>query len=144
MKRGNLSMVKRFWTVDSIRNHLLAAQRRTNNSLPASLVVEGNGYMGVYRAGGEAVIDYLSQRFGINLTAEKGSTGPLSLKAWNSEQIKNILHDSWPVLRLDLPWLSLQDAKVKVYNKGITDTLQALAHSFGLEEFHLPPPVDSL
>ncbi len=134
-------MVKRFWTVDSIRNHLLAAQQKTAGNIPASLVIDGNGYAGVYRTGGEAVIDYLVRRFGINVNethpAQKISTGPLRLKAWDSDQVKDILLESSQVLYPDLPWLNQHDATLKAYHRGITDTLKALAHSFGLEEFHL-------
>jgi hypothetical protein len=136
-------MIKRFWTVESIRNHLLAARQKTAQNLPTALVIDGNGYVGLYRSGGENAIEYLAQRFGLNLDetqpARKSATGELSLRAWDSDQVKEILVESWLVLQPDLPWLNQKDdPKFTIYYLGIVNTLKVLAYSFSLENLPFP------
>ena len=103
-------MATKVWQVEDIRNHLLAVQTGVRASIPPSLALDDGGRFSAYLQGCDAALEYLAERFGINLDdtqpARKPQTSELRLKTWSQEDIKRNLKVAWTVMQGD-PSLSV-------------------------------------
>ncbi|MCB0208473.1 MAG: hypothetical protein KDJ52_04070 [Anaerolineae bacterium] len=130
------------WQVESIKNHLYGAKEGIKGSIPVSLVKNGEGYVDAYLQGSDAVITYLSKRFGISLNGNepdsKPQTGELRIKTWNKEDIKRNLDIAW-IFMLSTPIADdNQDIRMRSYYLGIKNTLYFLAYSFDIDKIGPP------
>lgn len=135
-------MASKIWQVEGIKNHLISVKAGIKASIPISLIQNGNGYVEAYLQGSDAVVNYLSQRFGISLddneASNKPQTGELRLRTWNKRDIKRNLEIAW-ILMLSTPIATdAEDLQVKSYYLGIKNTLYYLAYSFGIEKIEPP------
>jgi hypothetical protein len=110
------------------------------NSIPVSLVSDGNGRLAAYREGCEAAITYLAEKFGtsLNKALEVKKPQTRELRLWGREELKQDLQVAWKVMHAGQSLLPEQDPCLIAFYLGIAQTLNALAESFDVEGLTLP------
>ena len=129
-------MTGKIWQAEDIKNHLAAVRAWLQDSALSGLIPDQRGELAAHCQGGEAVLRYLAERFGVSLNgAHVNKTHELSLKTWAREDIEAILGEAWEIMHADDLLCPEQGPRVVVFYGGIERAISAVALTFGIKDF---------
>lgn len=130
-------MTTKIWSVDTVKNHLLAIRTAIRSGPAPPKTNASDSRRAAYQKGGETALKFLAERFGISLNGVEPTrlthTGELRLSTWTRDDIKAILEQTCQVLH-QKNILYQPDPLTVAYYQGIDKTIFAVALSFGITD----------